>query len=284
MLIIKHLITKQICESLKNNNRTQFHILAIGTTSKRLLLITKKFNVYDVSINSLDHAHDELYLPTKPITLIEKYPILYENQMFTQMRKMTKISNALIINDGKSDWFFFTKLEYKVHYNIDASEVFTKSDQSDEKNEVIVSSDKPRHYYSIVNMNNNLYMNIDRYDKDRDFSNMSIIPSKGRRYLICSNRQNTAIRMEKEIKCRSGIRVQWPIIKGFVTGNKFYLFGRSYIYIFDEDVYNNQGKEYPVHKISYDSYFICQDDKIPTEKNRQQRKDINSKFAIKFEI
>ena len=97
------MITKQICQSLKYHNSTEFDILVIGTTSKRLLLITKKFNVYDVSINSLDHAHDELYLPTKPITLIEKYPILYENQMFTQMRKMAKISNALIINDGKSD-------------------------------------------------------------------------------------------------------------------------------------------------------------------------------------
>ena len=73
-------------------------------------------------------------------------------------------------------------------------------------------------------------------------------------------------------------------LKGFVSDNKFNLFGHSYIYIFDEDVYNNQGKEYPVHKISYDTYFICQDEKIPTERNREQRKEKNSKFAIKFVI
>ena len=46
-------------------------------------------------------------------------------------------------------------------------------------------------------------------------------------------------------------------LKGFVTDNKFYLFGHSYIYIFDEAVYNNQGEEYPVQKISFDSFFNC---------------------------
>ena len=73
-------------------------------------------------------------------------------------------------------------------------------------------------------------------------------------------------------------------LKGFVSDNKFYLFGHSYIYIFDEAVYINQGEEYPVQKISYDSYFICQDKKIPTRRNRKKGKLISSKFAIKFVI
>ena len=281
------MITKLICEGLKNNNGTEFNIIAIGKTSTRILLITNGYNVYDVPIDSFDGTHNKLYLPTKSTPIEDKYPILSNDFIFTYIKAMHKIPNAFIINDGKSDWISLQSWQsnrmFKVHYNIDTSEVFTKSVPFVEKNEVFVSSDKPRHYYSIVNMNNNLYMNIDRYDKDGDFSNMSILPSKGRKYLICS-RTNTTIWMEKGIKCRSGIPVQWPILKGFVSDNKFYLFGHSSIYIFDEAVYNNKGKEYPLQKISYDSYFICKDDKIPTEKNRQQRKQMDSKFAIKFVI
>uniref|UniRef100_A0A6P6YIH1 Uncharacterized protein LOC113798242 n=1 Tax=Dermatophagoides pteronyssinus TaxID=6956 RepID=A0A6P6YIH1_DERPT len=262
-----------ICESLKNNNNTQFKILAIGTTSERILLITKDFFVYDVPINYLER--DKLYLPTKPTPIKNKYPILFKNKIFADIRTMVKIDNAFIINDGKDDWIFLTSEESKLHYNIDTSEVFGESVPSDKKNKVFVSSDKPRHYYSLVIKDNNLYMNIDRYDDDSNFKNMSIIPTEGSKYLICSNPQNTRIRMEKKIKCRSGIPVQWPVLKGFVTNYKFYLFGRSYIYIFDEAVYNNQGEKYPVKKISYDTYFLCQDEKIQTEKNRQQRKQMD---------
>ena len=50
----KTFITKQICESLKNTNGTECNMVAIGTTSKRLLLITMNHYVYDVPINSLD--------------------------------------------------------------------------------------------------------------------------------------------------------------------------------------------------------------------------------------
>ncbi|XP_075677228.1 uncharacterized protein LOC113798256 [Dermatophagoides pteronyssinus] len=239
-----------ICENLKQyKNGSKFNILAIGTTSKRFLLITKDSFVYDAPIHSLDRAHDQLYLRTKPTLIKDKYPILFKNPVLTNIRARNKISNAFLVNDGKNDWIFFNKRQgktmLKVHYNIDTSEMFTESVQSNDKNEVIVSSNKPRHYYSIVNVNNNLYINIGQYDSD--FKNMSIIPSEGDKYLICL-RTNTTIWMEKGIKCRSAIPVQWPILKGFVTNNKFYLFGHSCIYIFDEDAYNNQGKEYPLQK------------------------------------
>ncbi|XP_075677751.1 uncharacterized protein LOC142645440 [Dermatophagoides pteronyssinus] len=242
-----------ICESLKNNNGTQFNIVAIGTTSKRLLCFMDYY-VYDVPINSLDLVHDKLHLPTKPTPIRDKYPILFNSQGFRLILSAISNPNAFIINDGKNDWVFFSWKRLKVHYNIDTSEVFTKLDRSDEKNEVFVSSDMPRHYYSLVKVNNNLFMSIDRYDEDDgDFSNMS---TEGAKYSICSNPQNTRIRMEKG-KCRSGIPVQWPVLKGFASDGKFYLFSQKYIFILDEDVYNNQGEEYPVQKISFDSFFNC---------------------------
>nr|XP_027203933.1 uncharacterized protein LOC113797706 [Dermatophagoides pteronyssinus] len=244
-----------ICESLKNNNGTQFNIVAIGTTSKRLLLITKNYYVYDVPINSLDLVHDKLHLPTKPTPIRDKYPILFNSQGFRLILSARLNLDAYIINDGKNDWVFFGE-RLKVHYNIDTSEVFTKLVPYDKKNKVFVSSDMPRHYYSLVRVNNNLFMSIDRYDDDSDFSNMSTIQTEGAKYSICSNPQNTRIRMEKG-KCRSGIPVQWPVLKGFASDGKFYLFSQKYIFILDEDVYNNQGEEYPVQKISFDSFFNC---------------------------
>ncbi|KAH9423556.1 hypothetical protein DERP_003837, partial [Dermatophagoides pteronyssinus] len=244
-----------ICESLKNNNSTQFNIVAIGTTSKRLLLITKNYYVYDVPINSLDLVHDKLHLPTKPTPIRDKYPILFNSQGFRLILSARLNLDAYIINDGKNDWVFFGE-RLKVHYNIDTSEVFTKLVPYDKKNKVFVSSDMPRHYYSLVRVNNNLFMSIDRYDDDSDFSNMSTIQTEGAKYSICSNPQNTRIRMEKG-KCRSGIPVQWPVLKGFASDGKFYLFSQKYIFILDEDVYNNQGEEYPVQKISFDSFFNC---------------------------
>uniref|UniRef100_A0A6P6Y4C4 Uncharacterized protein LOC113794412 n=1 Tax=Dermatophagoides pteronyssinus TaxID=6956 RepID=A0A6P6Y4C4_DERPT len=94
----------QICQSLKYHNSTEFDILVIGTTSKRLLLMTNNYYVYDVPIGSLDGAHNKLYLPTKAIQLMDKYPILFNSQMFGQFKKMQTINNAFIINDGKNDW------------------------------------------------------------------------------------------------------------------------------------------------------------------------------------
>ncbi|XP_075680026.1 uncharacterized protein LOC113794786, partial [Dermatophagoides pteronyssinus] len=280
-----------ICEGLKNNNDTEFNIVAIGKTSKQILLMTNKYYVYDVSINSLDVAHDELYLPTKPITLIEKYPILYENQMFTQMRKMAKISNALIINDGKSDHLhsdsicipcitdpnIFVILVCNV-YNSHRNDPRTKQ-QKKQKNKKEIN----QHSFSDPSSSrifDHKKINSVEFDIALYYSilatEMFNIPFE-QIALDSTISELTTIEFLHYLsskKCLNKMPFVWRL-KGFVSDNKFYLFGHSYIYIFDEAVYNNQGKEYPVQKISYHSYFICQDKKIPTRRNRKKGKLIS---------
>ena len=67
----------------------------------------------------------------------------------------------------------------------------------------------------------------------------------------------------EESDCK--IPVHWPILKGFVASEKFFLFGKDYIYVFDENVYHQSSpeKSYPIKSQSYDSFFICPG-KIPS--------------------
>ncbi|XP_027200756.2 uncharacterized protein LOC113794814 [Dermatophagoides pteronyssinus] len=261
----------EICERLRQNDGAHLNILAVGKTKKRLLLITSDFYVYDTPLESLDLAINKLYLKTQPMKMSEKYSHLYQDPQFERIKDV--ISIAWIMNDPDSDWICLTPRDTTglrgVNYDIDRSEVREgwQLFSSDDNPIVLLSTNRPCQYYSL-RFHDGLLMN--RWhciDGDRVRTTSGIIQKYRTDSILCSDSRDsgniTAQRLVKDeqgnviIRCHRGNPVNWPIVKGFVTDDKFYLFGRSNIYIFSEDVYHNQGKEYPVEKRSYDSFFNC---------------------------
>ncbi|XP_027202357.2 uncharacterized protein LOC113796314 [Dermatophagoides pteronyssinus] len=261
----------EICERLRQNDSAHLNILAVGKTDKRLLLITKDFYVYDTPLKSLDSDIDKLYLKTQPIPLQDKYPQLFFNVYFITIKDV--ISLAWIMNDPDSDWICLAP-RYEtgligVNYDIDNSEPrpgFQNRDRDDNPL-VLLSTNRPCQYYSL-RFNHGLLMN--RWHcvgGDSLRTTRGIGPIYTTDSILCSDSRDsgniTAQRLVKDeqgnviIECHRGNPLNWPIVKGFVTDDKFYLFGRTNIYIFSEQVYHNHGAEYPVQKRSYDSFFNC---------------------------
>ena len=256
---------------MRQNDGAHLNILAVGKTKKRLLLITSDFYVYDTPLESLDLAINKLYLKTQPMKMSEKYPKLFDDQRFDHIKDV--ISLAWIMNDPDSDWICLTPRHTTglrgVNYDIDRSEVREgwQLFSSDDSQLVLLSTNRPCQYYSL-RFNHGLLMN--RWHcvgGDSLRTTRGIGPIYTTDSILCSDSRDsgniTAQRLVKDeqgnviIRCHRGNPVHWPIVKGFVTDDKFYLFGRTNIYIFSEQVYHNQGAEYPVQKRSYDSFFNC---------------------------
>ncbi|XP_027199977.2 uncharacterized protein LOC113794089 [Dermatophagoides pteronyssinus] len=256
----------EICESLRQTDGGKLKILAVGKTSRRLLLITVDFHVYDVALDSMNSAMDKLYLGSKPRPLDEKYPKLSNNNSFKDIKNI--IFNAFIMSDADADWICITtkssSRKQGVNYDIDNSEVMTGWVYAGENPQVLISTSLPCQYYSLESYGS---LVINRYEclTSHHVRDHPEIMPKYDNLAICYGQNETTITMEKiphrrhdgGIHCRSGNAVNWPVLKGFVTGGKFYLFGEQNIYVFEEKVFLEQGQPYAVTKRSYDSFFNC---------------------------
>lgn len=213
-----------------------------------MIILTKNFYVFEVDRNQLKTSN--LYLNTDPIKLSEKYPKLSENHGFRQLK--FRIFNSFIVIDNDGSWLCFTTTMHSplsgINYNIDNSTIINGWEASVDIKEVLISTTKPCKFYAI-----RLYdgeFQISTYECSASTVTQSKkIKQKDRYRSICYSNQSD----DKEIfinndasKCE--IPVKWPILSGFVAGEKFYLFGKDYIYTFDEIVYQESSpeKSYPV--------------------------------------
>ena len=252
--------TKETCETLHNHNGAKLNILAVGRTPTRMLLITMDFYVYDVPIDSIDTAINKLYLRTKPIPMSEKYPVLFNDQRFQQIKDV--IFNSFIMTDADSEWICITTRRsetyyHGINYNILHPFVFQGWVFNFQWKEVLISRIEICLFYGLRHNNQgNLEMaSYKCYHSNHVRNGNSIGLAKGYRS-ICFDSTGQKISIEND-GCQSGNPVRWPVLKGFTDGGKFYLFGEYYIYIFDENIFNEEGSSYPVKNRSYDSFFNC---------------------------
>ena len=218
-------------------------------------------------MDSMDSAIAKLYLRTKPKPLKDKYPGLYNSPYFNSVKDY--IFNAWIMKDEEGDWICITTRARNhrdgVSYLINNDEAVKGWIYYDQATEVLISQNQQCRYYSLRHdRHNNLIIGL--YQCDQGRSRVRYRPHIGLVYrnfsVICYDETKTKITIEmmkphEPAQCRSGMAVQWPVLKGFVSEGKFYLFGEAYIYIFDESVYLRQGQQVAVRKHSYDSFFSC---------------------------
>nr|XP_046914064.1 uncharacterized protein LOC124494839 [Dermatophagoides farinae] len=279
------------CESLnqfKGDSGDPLNILAIGILDTNLLLITKDFFVYDLSIEDFDMTNNVLFIRYMPITMKEKYPKIYERKLFVEKVFDTgKIYNAIIMRDTYSDWLCFIDWEpitpyYGLNYDIKHSKIYNGWLLGKEKyRETMISkTSKPCEFYAFTNIDfGNQYgqmygvlciakincveiifgINNDR----RHFADLNY---EYYYHSLCfgDQNQNSVTIVDVNYICANELIIKWKILKGFVMANKFYLFTNHNIYIFSEDVVkyrgtkdNRVGKSFPLTKVKYKDFFKC---------------------------
>ncbi|XP_027200590.2 uncharacterized protein LOC113794663 isoform X1 [Dermatophagoides pteronyssinus] len=252
----------KICESLQKNDTDNPNILLIGRTSSgRILLITKDFYVYDVSIGS--PSINQVNLPM-PISMEKKYPKFYSDKRFVAVKD--NIFNAWIVNDKSGDWICINTRndtgKLGVNYNIDDSQVIDGWRYFDQPKQVYISTVAPCKFYCIRHSTLDKGLLIQKYGclasgGVRDHK-AGLGPIDDQFANICySDQSKTKILIETSPNCSSKYPVKWPVLNGFVSNGQFYLFCGSFIYAFDEGAYNHQGFGYPVTNNSYKSFFNC---------------------------
>lgn len=240
------------------------NLLTVGKTPERLLLITKDLFVYDVAADSMDSALDKLYLRSKPMPLEEKYPTFYSHQLFKQAKDV--IFNAWVISDMEGDWICITVRVSTgrdgVNYNIKLNEVVLGWKYFENPEEVLLSTQQPCKFYSVRHNDGGLKIQIYGCFGNSIRKKNAIGPLQHEFFKICFDQSKTKIMIDRS--CGSGTPVQWPVLNGFVSGEKFYLFSDRSIYVFPESAYNQRGQPVEFKQRSYDSFFNCPGIIIPS--------------------
>ncbi|XP_046914160.2 uncharacterized protein LOC124494920 [Dermatophagoides farinae] len=254
--------TDKICESIRKRDGNKLNIFAIGTTQTRLLLITNDLYVYDLPIKTMDTNIDVLNFYIKSDTMAEKYPILYRNETFQKLMKQNQIYNSFIMTDANSEWICMTTKQTEsivngINYDLKHSHVYDGWTISIEKDVVIISTIEKCKFYAIkvkgnVEIADMLCEEVNYVNRQHD-DMLRVSPF----LKLCYDKTDSEKIISEKFQCQSGNPVQWPILKGFLVGGKFYLFGEHFIYIITENVFVHRNHPYPVTKIDYNSFFNC---------------------------
>ena len=271
ILFVLFFLKNGLCNSSNDhharNPRVKLNIMAVGLTRHHVIVITESFDVYEVARNQLKTSIDNLYLNAKPIPLKEKYPTLADYHRFRLIK--FDIYNAFIVIDNDGSWLCLTTKPNSpyngINFNMEKSTIIDGWSFTAQWKEVLISTTEPCHFYAIKRHNNQFQIGTYRCSSSTITKSQQIINENDYRS-ICYSMDSGDIK--KIIIYPDGRDcpnpVDWPILKGFVAGKKFYLFGKDYIYSFDENAYHDPNhNSYPVRKQSYDSFFICPG-KIPS--------------------
>ncbi|XP_075680175.1 uncharacterized protein LOC113796248 [Dermatophagoides pteronyssinus] len=247
-----------ICQSFQQNSGSNLNILAIGITRDGYLrLITKNNLSYVVPAYALDTINKKLHLISWPQPLHLQYP------QFIQFYEPIKKFNFQVwfMFDQESDWICvatdYTQTQGAFNYDIKLRSAIKGWNYS-EADSIVISTSQPCLLYAIHQQTTSLRIRRWHSKKPiRQISTKLLKTSYGS--IICfdeSGNNITIVRNEDESSyCIKP--VQWPILTGFVANGSFYLFGHSYVYVFEENAYNNPRKIYPFQQIRYDSFFRC---------------------------
>ncbi|UXI17704.1 hypothetical protein NH340_JMT03647 [Sarcoptes scabiei] len=252
----------QICRTLIDNGGKNLQILAIGLTRNHLILITLTFEVYEVPKDSLTSTINNLYLKSKPTKMEEKYPILYNDNRFKQIK--SSIFNAFILVDADSDWLIITTKYmrnnfYGLNYDITNKKVYNGLTFYGTLDEILISTNTPQIFYGLRANGGGLEM------AKYSMVGATIATTRGIRLAMryramCAEDDNKVKITGDRNRCPNPIT--WPVLKGFVEGNKFHLFGVNYIYTFDEKSFESDRSGFPVINRTYDKFFTCPGDVV----------------------
>uniref|UniRef100_A0A6P6Y3X7 Uncharacterized protein LOC113794078 n=1 Tax=Dermatophagoides pteronyssinus TaxID=6956 RepID=A0A6P6Y3X7_DERPT len=155
--------------------------------------------------------------------------------------------------DQESDWICvatdYTQTQNAFNYDIKHRGAI-KGWNYNEADLIVLSTSQPCLFYIIHQQTTSL--RISRWHSEkriREISNKLLETSYESVICFDESGNNIIIVRDEDEPSYCMKPVQWPILTGFVVDGNFYLFGHSYVYVFDEAAYHNDRKIYPFQQI-----------------------------------
>lgn len=260
--------SSDICKTVNNTNQ-QFHIMTVGITQTKLILLTTDYYVYEVNLQQMNSTIDMLYIQAKPIAMSNKYPKLWNNDLF--QKNINSYHDAVIIVDNDGSWFCFIHDKSNddgsgsgINYNFNTGNIHSGWDYTGSSNEILISTKEPKSLYSIRKKpdTDNLQMTKLQLNGESVTKNSGIkhlFPYKNLCWFEKFSIHTTIIVMNDDCFSKNMQPIDLPILKGFIIDSKFYLFSNDSVYIFNEIAIFDNYKPYPLSKKSYGTFFWCPD-------------------------
>lgn len=210
-----------------------------------------------VTLDSLDKDITKLYLGGNAQPMWEIWPNLWNNSYFVNA-KDGHIFNAFMVMDSQSDYFCLTTKasDFKdvgACYDIDHQISFRGYTYEGTDDNVVLSANEPIIYYVMHKVDDTLQLCQFRFDSPslRGLFLPSISQSSPWRNLCQSGSQiySTAKQCDKPFSM--------PVLKGFLNGEMFYLFGKSHVIIFSVKVYTEPNVKYKFVQKQYSQFILC---------------------------
>lgn len=211
--------------------------------------------MYDVPKSSLDEAIHRLYLSQRSQPMSVVWPAFWNYERFIRVRQ-GHIYNVFLVMDAESDYCCVTTKwelyrDYGPCYDINRRQPFSGYTYYGYDNQVLISADVPVIYYALHEAWNNLQLSQFHFRSQR-LRDIAFIDQYSPWRNLC---QEGTMIFSSGQRCRTPFKM--PVLKGFVTNQNFYLFGKGTVTVFPIQVYLQPERRFKVSTIAFEEFFYC---------------------------
>lgn len=235
------------------------------------------FHVYQIPMSTVNGTLSQLYLGDyKAVPISKKWPKLYADARFQQLLKhRSMLLDVYTCVDNYDEYVLFetdrANEANAVMYGLNTQYVGTGTAyQLSDKHLSFISSESMNDFYQLTKTpgSHNGDMTLMRWHfnlRPGDKGIRSVAPRHGHAaspdlpedlwYRICAvGSDKLTVQRNKGAPCKA---VSWPILTGFVANKQFYLFGKSYVFVFSEAAYSTAGANVDLKKVPYNEFIRC---------------------------
>lgn len=239
----------------------QYNILVFDLIEKNtILIITRNYFVYEIPLIYFSAINRNLYLFNQPVSLAEKYPVLFNDDYFQLIKN--QIKNAFVINVNKTYWLCFIPNDHSlngINFNLKTEQlligfIYTSLEMFHQT----LIYQWPRNYYRFYCIQNMVKVSFIQSHVFKWSLFDHINPDD---WFICRSTYSY-LNPRKEIYVSPfGCSIQEDftcIYNGILISGYFYLFTNKRIYIISQKLMD-EGTIKRAYEItqSYENFFIC---------------------------
>ncbi|KAJ6218938.1 hypothetical protein RDWZM_004750 [Blomia tropicalis] len=250
------------CRKMKNANGAEIEIRCIGKLSRNVILVTRDYLVYDLPLSSVDSTINKLYIGNNtPIPIGKKWPNLVTDRYFQTAE--ANFYNAFVAMDSESEYILFTTKWNRCRcigstYDMINKRPYQGVTYLDNDDQVLLSSNDLSYFYAL-NKYGNRGLQIARFHFIKDRVPHSAIRNvdPNRRFKRLCEVEGNQLKIVSPDSHQCERPINWPILNGFVSDGKFYLFGSNYIITFPQKAYDTPNQGVKFYKIPFNQFIQC---------------------------
>ena len=209
---------------------------------------------------------NKLYIGNNtPIPIEQKWPNFVSSKYFTVAKNHFYNSFTAIDSVGQEYLLITTKNVscncVGATYNIDKKRTYRGRTYYNRDDQVLLSSNELSKFYALHKEKGNLYIS-QYYFTDKEIPTSRILPVEHDGdfpifFPICAVGKNQILVVRHNDQDYDCGHVDWPVLNGFVSDGKFYLFGSNYIITFPQKVYTEPNQPVNFERIPFNDFIQC---------------------------